>query len=222
MTSAAASAAPASGPSTISSPMCERSNRPAAARTARCSSMIPAYWIGISQPAKSTILAPSASWRSRSGVGCGAAADLGHASGASWLGPAPGNGPPAAAVPARATSARSVSKVRSAGRVVEADPADLVELVVVARQVAAGRRHQEVVDGLVDPRPALDERVADRVERPDDPDLQAGLLGDLAQGRLLGRLAAGSGCPWERPGHPVALALARVRRRAGGRRRRTG
>ena len=33
---------------------------PGVARTARCSSMIPAYWTGISQPAKSIIRAPSA------------------------------------------------------------------------------------------------------------------------------------------------------------------
>ena len=52
--------------------MCDRSNRPAAVRTARCSSRIPEYWIGISQPANSTTLAPSASWRSSSGLGVGA------------------------------------------------------------------------------------------------------------------------------------------------------
>ena len=52
----------------------------------------------------------------------------------------------------RATSARSVSNVSIVGRLGEGDPADLVELVVVAGQVAAGRLHQEVVDGLVDAR----------------------------------------------------------------------
>ena len=52
--------------------MCDRSNSPAADRTARCSSRMPAYWIGISQPANSTIFAPSASWRSSSGLGVAA------------------------------------------------------------------------------------------------------------------------------------------------------
>ena len=70
--SALARAAPASGPSTTSSPMCDRSNSPAADRTARCSSRMPEYWIGISQPANSTILAPSASCRSRIGLGVAA------------------------------------------------------------------------------------------------------------------------------------------------------
>ena len=74
------------------------------------------------------------------------------------------------------------------GRLVERDPADLVELVVVAREVAADRLHQEVVDGLVDPGPALDEPVLDRVEDVGDPDLEAGLLGDLAERGLLARL----------------------------------
>jgi hypothetical protein len=37
--------------------------------------------------------------------------------------------------------------------------------VVVAREVAAGRLHQEVVHGLVDARAALDERVLDRRQR---------------------------------------------------------
>ena len=34
------------------------SNRPTALRTAWCSSMMPEYWTGMSQPPKSTILAP--------------------------------------------------------------------------------------------------------------------------------------------------------------------
>ena len=33
-------------------------------RTARCSSLMPAYWTGISQPANGTSLAPAATWRS--------------------------------------------------------------------------------------------------------------------------------------------------------------
>ena len=52
-----------------SSPMCERSNSPAAARVARCSARIPAgYWIGISQPAKGTSFAPSATCSAWSAV----------------------------------------------------------------------------------------------------------------------------------------------------------
>ena len=43
----------APGPLTQTSPMCERSNRPTRSRTARCSSRMPEYWTGISQPAKS-------------------------------------------------------------------------------------------------------------------------------------------------------------------------
>ena len=50
------------GRSTQSSPMCDRSKRPALRRTARCSSMMPVYWTGISQPAKSMRRAPSARW----------------------------------------------------------------------------------------------------------------------------------------------------------------
>ena len=70
VTIAAASASPASGPSTSSSPMCDRSNSPTAPRTDRCSSRIDPYWTGIRQPAKSIIRAPSASCRPASGVSC--------------------------------------------------------------------------------------------------------------------------------------------------------
>src|SRR5829696_2192098 len=56
------------GPSTSSSPMCETSKTPASARTARCSGMTPSYCTGISQPAKGTRRAPSATCRSWSGV----------------------------------------------------------------------------------------------------------------------------------------------------------
>src|SRR5438067_247981 len=62
------SAARAPTPSKKNSPMCERSKRPAAFRTARCSATMPPYWIGISQPANGTIFAPSATCRSYSGV----------------------------------------------------------------------------------------------------------------------------------------------------------
>ena len=50
LTSALARAGPASGPSTKSSPMCDRSNRPARSRTARCSSRMLAVLDG-HQPA---------------------------------------------------------------------------------------------------------------------------------------------------------------------------
>src|SRR6185369_5870353 len=91
---------------------------------------------------------------------------------------------------------------------VEPDPADALELVVVAAQVATGRVHQVVVDGLVDPGPALDEPVLDRVERPADADLEAGLLADLAEGRLLAGLAGVGRSLGQRPGHDVAIAPA--------------
>ena len=138
VTSAAARAAPASGPSTNSSPMCDRSNRPARSRTARCSSRIEPYWTGISQPLNSISRAPSARCAigergqvdrrvdrvgheapRRRPVDAGCRAGAGHELGGS------------------ATRARSVSKVSSAAGVGERDPADLVELVVVARR---GRR----------------------------------------------------------------------------------
>src|SRR5918994_7134829 len=56
------------GPSTSSSPMCETSKTPASLRTARCSGMTPSYCTGISQPAKGTRRAPSATCRSWIGV----------------------------------------------------------------------------------------------------------------------------------------------------------
>jgi hypothetical protein len=103
-------------------------------------SMMPAYWIGISQPANSTIFAPRASWRSS--MGWAAGAGLGH-------------GRPLASLRTsrrsrrrqRATSARSVSKVSSEDASPNA-PADLGELVVVPCEVTAGRHHEVVVDVL--------------------------------------------------------------------------
>src|SRR4051812_24827201 len=50
------------------SPMWLTSNRPAALRTALCSSITPEYWTGISHPPKSTIRAPRALWTEFSGV----------------------------------------------------------------------------------------------------------------------------------------------------------
>src|SRR3990172_7781923 len=54
-------------PLNSNSPICETSNRPALLLTARCSSRIPAYWTGISQPPNGTILAPSCRWTSNRG-----------------------------------------------------------------------------------------------------------------------------------------------------------
>ena len=58
----------ASGPRISISPMWLTSKRPTALRTALCSSMMPEYWTGMSQPPKSTILAPRARWTEFSGV----------------------------------------------------------------------------------------------------------------------------------------------------------
>ena len=58
----------ASGPRISISPMWLTSNSPTAVRTALCSSMMPEYWTGISQPPKSTILAFNARWTEFSGV----------------------------------------------------------------------------------------------------------------------------------------------------------
>src|SRR4051794_7925699 len=142
-----------------SSPMCDRSKRPARSRTARCSSRMPAYWTGISHPAKSIIRAPSATCRSWSGLRW----SVGSRTSVIVR-------PPASSCPAD-RRARGVLDARrgdvatrrlhdprgagdevalglerqQVGRLVEADPADLVELVVVALEVAADRLHQEVV-----------------------------------------------------------------------------
>src|SRR5437868_7563459 len=48
--------------------MCETSKTPESVRTALCSGITPSYCTGISHPAKGTIRAPSAAWRSKSGV----------------------------------------------------------------------------------------------------------------------------------------------------------
>ena len=94
------------------------------------------------------------------------------------------------------------------GRGVEPDPADLVELVVVTGEVAADRIHQEVVDRLVDARPGLDERVLDRIEGSADPDLEPGLLLDLAEGGLLAALTGDRRALGQGPGPAVALSTA--------------
>src|SRR5262252_2138521 len=53
--------------------MWDRSNSPAALRTAWCSEISPAYLSGISQPANAVMVAPRPSWTARSGVDRGAA-----------------------------------------------------------------------------------------------------------------------------------------------------
>src|SRR5215210_9576721 len=93
-------------------------------------------------------------------------------------------------------------------RLVERHPADLLELVVVPREVAADGLHEEVMDRLVDPRPVLDEGVPDRLELTHDPDLQTALLGDLADGGLLAALAGLRRSLGQRPGDRIALAAA--------------
>ena len=57
-----------SGPEVSISPMWLTSKIPARSRTAMCSSRMPPYCTGISQPANGTSLAPAATWRSCSGV----------------------------------------------------------------------------------------------------------------------------------------------------------
>src|SRR6185436_19568073 len=140
--SAAASARPASSPVTNSSPMCDRSNSPARSRTARCSSRIPLYWTGMSQPPNSMSFAPSASWRSRSGVSWIAASTVSVTSG-SVAGRGDGTGLPSLVAGRDRVGGAGDERPLGLERqqvlgLVEADPADALELVVVAAQVAAG------------------------------------------------------------------------------------
>jgi hypothetical protein len=58
----------ASGPRVSTSPMCETSKTPTLFLTAMCSSLMPLYWTGISNPANGIIRAPAARCRSCSGV----------------------------------------------------------------------------------------------------------------------------------------------------------
>src|SRR5829696_7137609 len=62
------SSASAPCPDVSTSPMWLTSTLPARSRTAMCSSRMPAYCTGISQPANGTSFAPAATWRSCSGV----------------------------------------------------------------------------------------------------------------------------------------------------------
>src|SRR5690348_13262307 len=210
-TTAPASASPAVAPSTMSSPMCERSNRPTRSRTARCSSRIEVYCTGIRQPAKSIMRAPRASWRLASGV--------------SWMtdsvvpgsvtNPAPDRSRDSLRRRWRRQDAGRVGhecalglEGQQGGRLREIDPADLIELMIMSFQRPTDRLHQEIVDGLVDPRPRLHERVVDPIERSGDPHLEPGLLADLTQRRLFGRLVTLRGAFGERPGPAVALTPA--------------
>ena len=147
--------------------MCDRSNRPARCRTARCSSRIPLYWTGMSQPAKSMSRAPRARWRSTSGV------TLTESSTTSAMLSRPIQTVPTLHVAtsrsatrwaARSTQAALGLERQDAAGLGELEPANLVELVVVIGQVAAGRPHEVIEHGLVDARAALGEGVADRVD----------------------------------------------------------
>src|SRR5205809_1169729 len=201
--------------------MCDRSNRPARSRTARCSSRMPAYWTGICQPAKSISRAPRATWRSWSGVSWSVWSEVSVIVGP---GSAPAHRRAGGRPDHRGRRPRRRARVDDLGRLgdqrplglereqagglVERDPTNLVELVVVAGEVAADRLHQEVVDRLVDAAAALDEPVLDRLELVGDADLKTGLLGDLAEGGLLPRLARVRRALGEGPGEDVAVATA--------------
>ena len=106
-------------------------------------------------------------------------------------------------VTAPATMLRGVGHERPLGlerqhprRLVEVDPADLVELAVVAIQVSADRLHQEVVHGLVDARPGLDEDVLDGVEDTGDADFQARSPRRPRGGPSPRSTRHASACPW--------------------------
>ena len=139
---------------------------------------------------------------------------VGHEAASAELRPRPARRRGARAAPRRGRRAsRSVSKVRIVAASSNGIQRTSSNSWSCSAQVAADRLHQEVVDGLVDARAGLDEPVLDRVQRAGDPDLEPGLLGDLAQGRLLGRLAGVRACPW-------AASRSGRRARAGGCRRR--
>ena len=127
-----------------------------------------------------------------------------------------GHVPPARGT-ARATTSRSVGKLMSDLGILDGDPADLVELVVVERQVATHGLHQVVVDGLVDARALLDEEVLDGPDGRQDADLEPGLLLDLAQGGLLHGLVAVGRSLGQRPGDAVALPAPAAEHQLGAR-----
>src|SRR6187200_2763866 len=164
LASAWASASPAPVPSSQTSPMCDRSNRPADPRTARCSSTMPAYWTGSSQPEKSMSRPPRATCSANSGVRRGVPVVLKAGS---------------AGVRERPCELHDLP-LRGEGHdlpgLASSDPADLVELVVMETHVATDRLHQVVVDRLVDACPRLHEVVLDGADGRHDADLETGLL----------------------------------------------
>ena len=76
-----------------------------------------------------------------------------------------------------------------AAQLVERHPGDLGHLDVGVGQRAPDRAEQEVVHRLVHPAAVGDEPEVDDAERGDDLADDAGLLGDLADGGVLGGLA---------------------------------
>src|SRR5437667_10952838 len=70
---------------------------------------------------------------------------------------------------------------QQAGSLIEADPTDPIELVIMALQIAADWLHAEIVDGLVDSRATPDEPVLERLQDVADPHLEAILLRHLSQ-----------------------------------------
>ena len=201
--------------------MCDRSNSPARSRTARCSSRMPAYWTGISQPPNSMSFAPSAAWR---------VDERGHVDGCVGRPPSCRSAAPVAAGAGRrvATSGRRARSARRARRArarsrrsacagASAKPIQrtCVELVVVAARSPPVGLHQEVVDGLVDPGAALDERStrSSRAGRRSGP---RGRSPRRPRGAPSARSSRRRGaCPW-------AGSRSRRRARAGGCRRRGG
>src|SRR3954453_3150783 len=146
--------------------MCERSKTPTRSRTARCSSRMPEYWTGISQPAKSMSRPPSARWRSTRAVcskrcsSCGGALQAGQ-----WQG----------LLDELALGREGQQRQRFGDR----KKADVLELMIVVLEAPAGRLHQEEVDRLVDALARLREEIIDRAHRREDAHLEAGLLDDL-------------------------------------------
>ena len=94
-------------------------------------------------------------------------------------------------------------------RLARTDPAHLLELVVVAGEVAAGRLHQEVVHRLVDARPPRTNGSRSQPSGARMRTCRPVSSAHLAQGRLLEGLARRPGCPW-------AATRSPRRARAGG------
>ena len=166
----------------------------------------------MSQPAKSMSRAPRARWRSSSGVVDGPSRRWPVRPRAQVRPNRPGSRPmPRARRSATRSAARSTRAAlglegQDPAGLGQVEPAHLVELVVVTGEVAAGRLHQEVEDRLVDARAALDERVADRVERLDDPDLEARSPRRPRAGRSARAVSPGKGVPFGRVQVWISLA----------------